>query len=128
LLWTVARVWRREPRLPLRSEVEVLRAEMSRLRTLAEVAAETTSRALVRAAQAEDHAVGAGERAARAELRLAVVQDELARLRADLAGVSEELVWAFAADRVPAADRPAERSAEPGAVVVDLRPGAAHTG
>lgn len=128
MLWTLSRLWHGEPRLPVRSEVELLRAEVARLRTLAETAAETTSRALVRAAHAEDHAVGAGERAARAEQRLAAVQDELARLRADVSGVSEELVWAFAEGRVPAAGRPAERSTDIGAVVVDLRTGTSHTG
>jgi len=109
--------------LSVRSEVDVLRAEVRRLRTLAETAAEATSRALVRAARAEDHAVGAGERAARAEQRLAAVQDELARLHAELSGVSEELVWAFAEGRGPAADRTAARPVDVGAVVVDLRTG-----
>jgi hypothetical protein len=107
----------------VRSEVELLRAEVVRLRTLAEVAAETTSRALVRAVHAEDSAVGAGKRAARAEQRLAAVQDELAGLRADLSGVREDVVWAFAEGRLPVAHRPAE-----GGVVIDLRPGGASTG
>jgi hypothetical protein len=127
LLWTVTRLWRRPPRLPVRSEVELLRAEVVRLRTLAEVSAETTSRALIRAARAEDSALGAGERAARAEVRLAIVQDELVRLRRDLAGVSEELVWAFAEGRVPPTERSSERSADSGAVVVDLRTGTSYS-
>ena len=128
LLWTLSQLWRRPARLPVRSELDLLRAEVQRLRTLAEVAAETTSRALVRAAHAEDHAVGAGDRAARAEQRLAAVQDELARLTADLSGVSEELVWAFAEGRVPVADRTAEPSPSGRPVLVDLRPGSAQTG
>ena len=123
MLWTLSRLWRREPKLPVRSEVELLHAEVLQLRTLAELSAETTSRALLRAVQAEDSAVGAGERAARAEQRLAAVQDELARLRADLSGVSEDLVWAFAEGRLPVAERPAE-----GGVVIDLRPGEASAG
>ena len=124
MLWTLSRLWRRAPRLPVRSELELLRAEVLRLRLLAEVSAETTSRALVRAAEAEDHAVGAGKRAARAEQRLAAVQDELARLRTDLSGVSEELVWAFAEGRMPVGDR----SADGRAVVIDLRTGESSTG
>ena len=124
MLWTLSRLWRREPKLPVRSEVELLHAEVLQLRTLAELSAETTSRALLRAVQAEDSAVGAGERAARAEQRLAAVQDELARLRADLSGVSEELVWAFAAEgRLPVRQQPAQ-----GGVVIDLRPGEASAG
>jgi hypothetical protein len=107
----------------VRSEFELLHAEVLQLRTLAELSADATSRALVRAAQAEDSAVGAGERAARAEQRLAAVQDELARLRADVSRVSEDLVWAFAEGRLPVTHRPAE-----GAVVLDLRPGGASTG
>jgi hypothetical protein len=127
-LWTVARLWRREPRLPVRSEVELLGAEVARLRDLVELSARTTSRALVRAARAEDHAVGAGERAARAEQRLAAVQAELAALRAGLSGVREELVWAFAEGRGPVATGSVARPADHGAVVVDLRPGAFQTG
>ena len=127
MLWTIARLWRGEPRLPVRSEVELLRTEVGRLRALAETAAEATTRALVRAAHAEDFAVGAGDRAARAEQRLSAVQDELLRLRADLSGVSEELVWAFAEGRVPVADRPAERTADDEAVVVALRTGTGHS-
>jgi hypothetical protein len=46
VLWTLSRLWRREPKLPVRSEVELLHAEVLQLRTLAELSAETTSRAL----------------------------------------------------------------------------------
>jgi hypothetical protein len=123
VLWTLSQLWRREPRLPVRSEVELLHAEVLQLRGLAELSAETTSRALIRAAQAEDAAVGAAARAARAEQRLATVQDELARLRSDLSGVSEDLVWAFAEGRLPVTRRPAE-----GGVVIDLRAGGAGAG